>query len=1018
MDENGYPIDTSELDNDEVNFQKINIPKMTQTLSTTSPSVESHQETVDTTTKNGQDKNDDEDDSLNEQGGSPSSSWFSSSVTGLLELVQKDDSASSPKEEKTEKIGDSSFTSSVTGWLGFVEEINDESHNQAKEQDTGTLASTMTGWLGFGSDTKVSGNGQEEREKETKEENKPVEIFRSRKIALNLEGNQFNEEENKEIGTLGWLGNGISSTLGFGLTNEDLKHKAKSEEPLKELNPVSSSWYDIGITDMLGFRNEHVAKETGNDNMEKGSSSAEQTTDAILPSPSNNKISEQPELKDEETLQKVVDTSISTSFDTVNGNNEDKTFLSNSVTQYNTDSHSKPAEENFQEDGSSQTTYKNIEFIQNIATEEDQTEGHTPDSQKDNLINENDSKLNVTETELENNAEERNHESDNDSENSNMTETEELQMNRSLEIEEESGAKNQGDKVDEMKENEIQEAFNERQDMSEEVIQLRQAVVHKKELKEELHDEDDLKEDERQKQEAAEKVQENEGEEKLDYDEDLELGKGQNDVVEIKEGESEEKKQEVVGEAHKEVEEIKKEEWQVDEVKEAGHQEDIEGIAEVEKHKVVDVVEKDNNEENMDMILEVIPNNAKDALDEENENAEEKLREDKNQIAMEEVIEDEMQHKDVVENSKQNRKQEEVNNVELEKALTNDYADSKNEQENNREEIEVQKDTEENVFEDINLYSRLRSDLSIAIELSDQIADESDQQLNLETLAINENKGHDAEVNTDAYELIDNDINTDVFKAADKTEFAGSLKNNVLNETFTSVSHEPAASSADDHKKDSKNAEAYRPFHDPFSFFSNTSNSQTTEYGLSSETDTVGTTQSQADIKTEEETNPMSDSKDVSVQDSQTISPMIQSLSGTSTTVTVTFNPKTLHKHYRNILIYMNVDEAAILIHHFGEHKLQFLDYLLGSLTTASDEPETDKSILLDIERLLHYHMETMMVPSKRLADTPQEDKDNTSIFIALQKLEIVLGKVKESFNTSKSDFKEENKQGSFMLYL
>lgn len=183
-----------------------------------------------------------------------------------------------------------------------------------------------------------------------------------------------------------------------------------------------------------------------------------------------------------------------------------------------------------------------------------------------------------------------------------MTETEELQMNRSLEIEEESGAKNQGDKVDEMKENEIQEAFNERQDMSEEVIQLRQAVVHKKELKEELHDEDDLKEDERQKQEAAEKVQENEGEEKLDYDEDLELGKGQNDVVEIKEGESEEKKQEVVGEAHKEVEEIKKEEWQVDEVKEAGHQEDIEGIAEVEKHKVVDVVEKDNNEENHELL--------------------------------------------------------------------------------------------------------------------------------------------------------------------------------------------------------------------------------------------------------------------------------------------------------------------------------------------------------------------------------------------------------------------------------
>ena len=94
----------------------------------------------------------------------------------------------------------------------------------------------------------------------------------------------------------------------------------------------------------------------------------------------------------------------------------------------------------------------------------------------------------------------------------------------------------------------------------------------------------------------------------------------------------------------------------------------------------------------------------------------------------------------------------------------------------------------------------------------------------------------------------------------------------------------------------------------------------------------------------------------------------------------------------------MSAEETTVLTELFGRHKLQFLDYIIA--TPSTDDPGHDESILLDIERLLHHHREKLFAPSMKLADAPQEDKDRTRALIALQKLEILLAGVRETFIT------------------
>lgn len=121
---------------------------------------------------------------------------------------------------------------------------------------------------------------------------------------------------------------------------------------------------------------------------------------------------------------------------------------------------------------------------------------------------------------------------------------------------------------------------------------------------------------------------------------------------------------------------------------------------------------------------------------------------------------------------------------------------------------------------------------------------------------------------------------------------------------------------------------------------------------------------------------------------------------------------KGLSKHYKSLLAHMSVDEIAILLEHFGRHKLQFLDYICGRSAPMFEELDHDESILLDVERLLHYHLEALKAPRTRLTDAPQEEKEKTRALVALEKLQLLVTRVKEMFNRRKLDIRSTNHQG------
>ena len=121
---------------------------------------------------------------------------------------------------------------------------------------------------------------------------------------------------------------------------------------------------------------------------------------------------------------------------------------------------------------------------------------------------------------------------------------------------------------------------------------------------------------------------------------------------------------------------------------------------------------------------------------------------------------------------------------------------------------------------------------------------------------------------------------------------------------------------------------------------------------------------------------------------------------------------KSLSKHYKSLLTHMSVDEIAILLEYFGRHKLQFLDYICGNSQPMTEELDHDESILLDVERLLHYHLEALKESRIKLTDPPPEEKEKTRMLIALDKLQMLVTRVKEMFNRRKLDIRSTYNQG------
>lgn len=207
---------------------------------------------------------------------------------------------------------------------------------------------------------------------------------------------------------------------------------------------------------------------------------------------------------------------------------------------------------------------------------------------------------------------------------------------------------------------------------------------------------------------------------------------------------------------------------------------------------------------------------------------------------------------------------------------------------------------------------------------------------------------------------------------------------------------------------------AFGLFKNAFSYFS-----QTPAPGSAPDMDsnTGDTSEAQGSLTPEQELHPTTDSPQVDIQGdppplASTPSASQSHPSSLSANTGSSVHAKTISKDYKTLLAHMSADETAILMELFGRHKLQFLDYILGSSDSMTDERDHDASILFDIERLLQYHMETLMAPRERLEDAPQEDKEKTRMLIALQKLEILLAKVKETLNTGNLDRSNTNHQG------
>uniref|UniRef100_A0A4W6FK92 SH3 domain-containing protein n=1 Tax=Lates calcarifer TaxID=8187 RepID=A0A4W6FK92_LATCA len=383
LDEYGYPIDSSDLDNgDENDDQKIQIQESgsTQTIPHTddtnagSPSASADHSTespVSAQQSDGEENKNTGDAAagtheephensaaLNEQGGSPSSSWLGSSVTGWLGLGEEEESGKLTEEEienEREETQAKTLTSSVTGWLGFGGEGKPDDAVKSREDDKETadsFASTMTGWLSFGRETKTdSAINENDGEREMEEEHEPEVKFRSRRMSLDLEGSQLHEEEKKEMGTLDWLGNGLSQTLGFGVTNQGSGDETNGEreagETMKEEKEqsASSSWLDMGIGGILGFRKDEseVDERTGRDfketmeektlGQEKGSENID--TSQTQPDQSEPDIQRLEKTLVTEMIPEVGDNSINSSSnkDTNQSNIEEQDQVSQSETE-------------------------------------------------------------------------------------------------------------------------------------------------------------------------------------------------------------------------------------------------------------------------------------------------------------------------------------------------------------------------------------------------------------------------------------------------------------------------------------------------------------------------------------------------------------------------------------------------------------------------------------------------------------------------------------------------------------
>ncbi|XP_059907177.1 cTAGE family member 5 isoform X2 [Gadus macrocephalus] len=100
---------------------------------------------------------------------------------------------------------------------------------------------------------------------------------------------------------------------------------------------------------------------------------------------------------------------------------------------------------------------------------------------------------------------------------------------------------------------------------------------------------------------------------------------------------------------------------------------------------------------------------------------------------------------------------------------------------------------------------------------------------------------------------------------------------------------------------------------------------------------------------------------------------------------------------------YFSVEETALLTELFGRHKLQWVDFILRNPESTGEDMGNDRSLLLDMESLLLYHV-------GQLAQR-QDNTEQTGELTGLKKLQILLARVKEILNIGQSEVVNTNNE-------
>ncbi|XP_051941621.1 cTAGE family member 2 isoform X2 [Hippocampus zosterae] len=236
---------------------------------------------------------------LKEEGGSPASSWLSSSVAGWFGVGKKEEPENSAEVHKKRLMpGEDLLPSSVAGWLGLRSEGKSDSakhdENRGKQDRKTVESSTMIGRLGFGGDEKPDSSAEKENDDVSELYMKTTagENFRSRKLHLEIETLAEQEKKINDMGTLGWLANGLSTTLGFGLDDQDPRETIQVGTEEVDVKETAFSWFDLGISSILAFRKNNNEGDRTESHIQSDNILQGHVDSNIQDKPANNKDSE------------------------------------------------------------------------------------------------------------------------------------------------------------------------------------------------------------------------------------------------------------------------------------------------------------------------------------------------------------------------------------------------------------------------------------------------------------------------------------------------------------------------------------------------------------------------------------------------------------------------------------------------------------------------------------------------------------------------------------------------------